>query len=325
MKFIALPDDRLRRVSFYLAMEEYVARTLNDSADCFFMWQVSPSVIFGRNQLVENEVNLPYCQAHQISIYRRKSGGGCVYADQSNVMFSYITRSDNIPFTFHSYINMILLMLHRLGIDAHTSGRNDILIGQRKVSGNAFYHIPGHSIVHGTMLYDTNLQNMAQAITPSKSKLESKGVASVGQHVALLKDFTSLTLREVMQHARNTLCHSEYLLTPADLQHIESLEQEYCSDEFIYGHNPRCTVVRRCRFEGVGELELHMQVKGGVIKSINLLGDYFAVGDVSAQLLQPLQGCQFNRACIENALPPDLSKIILNLQRAPFIDFILEE
>ena len=100
MKYISLPDEKVHRLipadasirclSFYLAMEEFVARRL-DEPDCFFMWQVEPSVIFGRNQVLENEVNLDYCKAHGIKVYRRKSGGGCVYADMDNLMWSFIT------------------------------------------------------------------------------------------------------------------------------------------------------------------------------------------------------------------------------------------
>ena len=123
-----LPFNQTRRLSFYLAMEEYVARHLNHDDDCFFMWQVNPSVIFGRNQLIEKEVNIDYCKKHHIEMYRRKSGGGCVYADMSNVMFSYITRDENVNFTFNRYINLLVLVLFKMGIDAKADGRNDILI-----------------------------------------------------------------------------------------------------------------------------------------------------------------------------------------------------
>lgn len=166
MKYVALPEEKVRRLSFYLAMEEYVARHV-DEDDSFFMWQVEPSVIFGRNQLIENEVNLDYCRANHIATFRRKSGGGCVYADMKNIMFSYITKEDNVSLTFSRYINMVVEVLRRLGVDARASGRNDVMIGDRKVSGSAFYHLPGRSIVHSTMLYDTDMRNMVGAITPT--------------------------------------------------------------------------------------------------------------------------------------------------------------
>ena len=116
MKYITLPTSEVRRLSFYLAMEEYVARHL-DEPDCFFLWQVSPSVIFGRNQVLENEVNVDYCRAHGIRLYRRKSGGGCVYADMDNLMWSFITSEENVNFAFNRFINMVLLVLRKMGIE----------------------------------------------------------------------------------------------------------------------------------------------------------------------------------------------------------------
>ncbi len=186
MVYIQLPQDEERQLSFYLAMEEYVARE-TDVRDAFFIWQVEPSVIFGRNQLIENEVNIDYCRRNGVKMYRRKSGGGCVYADKSNMMLSFVTSSDYVCLTYNRYIMMVVEALREIGIDAKANGRNDIMIDGRKVSGNAFYHIPGRSIVHGTMLYDTDMRNMTACITPDDEKLLSKGVKSVRQHIALLK------------------------------------------------------------------------------------------------------------------------------------------
>ena len=323
MIYIALPGIQQRKLSFYLAMEEYVARHLNTGDDCFFMWQVQPSVIFGRNQVIEAEVNLDYCREHGIRTFRRKSGGGCVYADMSNVMFSYITRDEQVNFTFNRYISLVALMLCKLGIDARTSGRNDILIDGRKVSGNAFYHIPGHSIVHGTMLFDTCMQHMVGAITPSDEKLVSKGVKSVRQHIALLKDYTGLTLDEFKAFVRSNLCNDELSLSADDIAAIEEIEQEYLSPSFIFGNNPAYSTIRRRRIEGVGELEARLQVKGNCIKDINLVGDFFLVGDLDGQLLKPLRGVQLDAPSLAAALPERLDEVILNLTRQAFIDLIL--
>ena len=331
MLYVALPESVCqRRLSFYLAMEEYVARhvrpTLPDGspADCFFMWQVEPSVIFGRNQLIENEVNLDYCRRHGISMYRRKSGGGCVYADRSNVMFSYVTSEQQVGFTFNRYINMVVMVLRRMGIDASASGRNDVMIGDRKVSGNAFYKVAGRSIVHGTMLYDTDMLNMVGAITPSDAKLLSKGVASVRQRIALLKDYTPLTLDEFKATVRRQLCTGELLLTPQQVTDIEQLEQEYLADAFIYGKNPRYTLVRCRRIEGVGELEARIGVKNGIIKEVNLMGDYFLVGDLDHGLLEKLRGVPLTAAALRHALPDRIDDIVMNLMTEDLILLLTE-
>lgn len=232
MKYIALPDEKVRRLSFYLAMEEFVARRL-DEPEGFFFWQVEPSVIFGRNQIVENEVNLDYCRANGIKVYRRKSGGGCVYADWDNLMLSYVTDGDNVGFTFNRFVNMILLVLRKMGVEAVGSSHNDIMIGSRKVCGTAFYQLPGRSIVHSTMLYDTNMTHMLQAITPGPEKLEKKGIQSVRQRITLLKDHTQLSLEEVKTLIRETLCEGERRLTAEEVAEIERLEQTYLSEDFI--------------------------------------------------------------------------------------------
>lgn len=247
MKYISLPDEKVRRqtpagvpirsLSFYLAMEEFVARRLNEP-DCFFMWQVEPSVIFGRNQVAENEVNLDYCKAHGIKVYRRKSGGGCVYADMDNLMWSYITTEENVGFAFNRFVNMVLLVLRKLGIPATGSSHNDIMIGDRKVCGTACYHVAGRSIVHSTMLYDTNMDHMLNAITPGSEKLEKKGIQSVRQRITLLKDFMQedhlpKSVEELKTFIRETLCKGEYVLTEAEVTEVEQIEKAYLTEEFI--------------------------------------------------------------------------------------------
>lgn len=315
MIYVSLPTTQTRRLSFYLAMEEFVARNINTADDCFFMWQVEPSVIFGRNQLIENEVNIEYCRQNDIKTYRRKSGGGCVYADMNNIMFSYITQSENVSLTFDRYINMVAEMLRSLHIPAEATGRNDIMIHGRKVSGNAFYHIPHHSIVHGTMLYDTNMQNMVATLTPSDEKLVSKGVKSIRQHIALLKDYISLSLEEFKQYTKDNLCTSEITLTDADILAIEEIEREYLTQEFIMGSNPRYTKVNKMRIEGVGELEARLEIKGGVIKSVNILGDYFLVGDINADIIAPLIGKPYDLQHISLSLPEHTELTIRNLNK----------
>ena len=325
MKYIALPPIGVQRLSFYLAMEEYVARHLQEEGDCFFMWQVEPSVIFGRNQLIENEVNMDYGRAHHIQTYRRKSGGGCVYADMSNIMFSYITHDENVNFTFNRYINMVVLVLQQLGVNASTSGRNDVMIGNRKVSGNAFYHIPGRSIVHGTMLYDTNMQNMVGSITPTGKKLLSKGISSVRQRIALLKDYIPQSLEEFKTFVRQRLCQDERLLDLHDVESIREIEKEYLSDEFIYGNNPRYSIVRRQHINNVGEIEVRMEIKNNIIKAANIMGDYFVVGDTDRGILLPLRGCELTHSALTQALPERMDHYIMNLQKENFIQLLLQD
>ena len=165
MIYASLPDSPggiARPLPFHLAMEEHLARNYPDG-EYFFMWQVEPTVIFGRCQNPFAEVNLDFCRREGIQTYRRKSGGGCIYADMNNIMFSHVTTSGEVTTTFSRYCRMVADTLRLLGLGAATTGRNDVVIGDRKVSGNAFYHLHGRSIVHGTMLYDADPARMSQA------------------------------------------------------------------------------------------------------------------------------------------------------------------
>ena len=321
MIYVNLNDAKERELSFYLAMEEYVARNMKER-DCFFMWQVEPTVIFGRNQLIENEVNVSFCKQNGIKMFRRKSGGGCVYADKGNIMFSYITKEDNVGFTFYKYINMILAMLEKLNVKATTSGRNDILIDGKKVSGNAFYRIPGRSVVHGTMLYDSDVEAMIASITPSEQKLKSKGVTSVSQRITQLKDYIDLSMEQFKDFAKNTLCNGEITLQQKEVEIILEMEKEYRSHDFIYGNNPKYAVTHHHWLDGVGEMEVRMEVKNGVIQSLNLLGDYFIVGELDA-LLKSLKGVKLNKDDINSVLPNKLDDVILHLHKEDFVNLLL--
>ena len=324
MTFVQLPDERVYRLPFYLAMEEYIAQSFPPQ-DYFFMWQVPPTVIFGRNQLIDNEVNVGFCKSKGIEFYRRKSGGGCVYADEGNIMLSYITPDTNVNFTFNRYMTMVEHALQKLGVDARTTGRNDILIGDKKVSGNAFYHLPDRSIVHGTMLYDTNIAYMSGATTPSASKLESKGVQSVRQYVTTLREHITLTIAELKDFLRTSLCKDTIILTQDDVDAIENISKEYYTDEFIYGKNPACTLSRKKRIEGVGEFVADFVVKDNIIRKANLSGDFFLVGDVDAMLLSRLKNVAYSRDAVEKALKEVVCEnVIMNLKREQLINLIFD-
>lgn len=323
MVYVNIPENKNRLLTFYLAAEEYVANNF-DRKDYFFMWQVNPTVIFGRNQLIENEVNLEYCKNHDIKTFRRKSGGGCVYADMNNIMLSYITDEGNVNFTFNKYINLIVFMLNKLGVNAVASGRNDIMIDGRKVSGNAFYHTPKRNIVHGTMLYDTDMQNMVGSITPSDTKLISKGIQSVRQHITLLKDYIDLSLEEFKAFMKQQLCDEEITLTEKDIEQIKIIEQEYLSKEFIYGNNPKYNIISKQRINDVGDMEIRIEIKNNIIKSINVMGDFFIAGDIDAKIIKPLRNIPLERNRISEALPDFLSEIIPNLKKDDFINLILQ-
>lgn len=325
MVYIDFPFAQPQRLSFYLAAEEYVARYRKED-ECFFMWQVSPTVIVGRNQLLEAEVNLPYCREHGIDVVRRKSGGGCVYADMNNIMFSYINTGQNVTYTFDKYIKCVVDVLRSLNVPAETSGRNDILVDGLKVSGNAFYHLPGRNIVHGTMLYDTDIENMVGSITPSEQKLISKGIKSVRQHIALLKDYLSLSLDDFKDCVKARLCQSRILLEPAEIRKIRDIELEYADENYFLGNNPKYALVRKGRIGGCGDLELRIDLKGHTIRSVSLSGDFFPIGDLDKGFLPQFRGVSFDRMSLERLLDSvDVAHFLRGLTNKALLDFLFDK
>ncbi|MDO4970793.1 MAG: lipoate--protein ligase [Bacteroidales bacterium] len=325
MKYLLLPLNETRILPFYLAMEEYAARIIGND-DLFFMWQVHPTVIFGRNQLISNEVNIPYCKEHGIATYRRKSGGGCVFADMSNIMMSYITCSDNVEHTFSRYTNAMVKVLKKLGLNASDNGRNDILVDGLKVSGNAFYHLPGRSIVHGTMLFDTDMAHMQGAITPSEEKLASKGVKSVRSRITTLSEHLNgrMDIPQFKDFVKSELCDGEILLTDADVKEIEQLMQSYLTPEFIYGNNPRCSKTIHSRIDGVGEFQISIELDHNLIKDINIAGDFFVIGSIDDSIIARLKGVAYTPEAISEALKDlDASKVIANLTTQQLINTFL--
>jgi lipoic acid synthetase/lipoate-protein ligase A len=142
-------------------------------------------------------------------------------------MLSFVTSEKNVGFAFNRFVNMVMLVLRKMGIASTATANNDVMIGSRKVCGTACRTTPQGCIVHSTLLYDTNMAHMLQAITPSREKLQKKGIESVRQRITLLKEHTQLTLDEVKSLVRETLCSGERMLTAADVAGIEALEKNY--------------------------------------------------------------------------------------------------
>ena len=234
MKHVILPDNVRRSLAFYLAMEEFVASEVEGEA--FFVWRVEPTVIYGRNQVFENEVNAEYCREHNVDVVRRKSGGGCVYSDLGNIMLSYVSGRGVVSEVFDRYMTALADALRALGVPAEKSGRNDILVEGRKVSGNAFHQLPDRSIVHGTLLYSTDLEALAEAIKPPVEKLQRHGVESVRQRVMNLSEYVSgmsepaaglLSPEALEEYLIDYFTDGEICLSESDVEKIELITNTY--------------------------------------------------------------------------------------------------
>ena len=166
-----------------------------------------------------------------MKVVRRKSGGGCVYSDMGNIMISYVSERGQVLEVFERYLSALTECLRSLGLDAEKSGRNDVLVKGRKVSGNAFHQLPDRSIVHGTLLYDTDFDALEEAIRPPVEKLVRHGVASVRQRVANLRTYLDpdkiSSACELEEYLVRYFTDGEVRLTEEDLRSIELLESHY--------------------------------------------------------------------------------------------------
>lgn len=235
MTYIQAPADK--RLVWYLAMEEYLAKQVDE--ELFVTWIASPTVIFGRHQVMEAEVNVDFCRANGIAMYRRKSGGGCVYADEGNLMMSYISPSTHSEVVFQSFLDKVSGVLHDLGFAAVKSEHNDIMVEGHKVSGNACYALSTGTIVHGTMLVNVDFDMLQQAITPTAAKLAKHGVQSVRQRVANLSQYAAFdtikTLEALNAHLVDALCVRARELSKKEIEAINIIEKTYLNPQFIKG------------------------------------------------------------------------------------------
>lgn len=303
MKYVVIPESTPRKgVPFYFAVEEYVARTFTDD-DYFFIWQVDPCVMLGRNQLINNEINIENCHKDGVAICRRKSGGGCIYSDAGCLLFSYIVSDHDVARVFEQQMRMTARAVELAGVNVELSGRNDLLVEGRKVAGAAFYRMGRRSIMHNSLLYCTDFEKMQRYLTPSHAKLESKGVASVSQRVGNVGDYTQMEIPQFITVARQQICGADCRkLTEEDLRQIAEIEQRLASEEFIYGSNPKYSLQRRTHLEGVGTLEASVEVKSDRIAALNVTGDYFLMGDIDTEVIDRLRGVRFERQAVSEAL-----------------------
>lgn len=295
MKFLDLSKLGRRKCSFYFALEQYLLTKNED--EVFFFWDIFPSVIIGRHQLIANEVNEEFINSKGIELFRRISGGGCVFADEGDFMFTFITNQTNVNETFKKYLKHICDALNKIGVNAYFSGRNDLLIEGRKFSGNAFFVKGDRSVLHGTFMYDVNIENLVRSITPNKDKLISKGIESVRQRVVNLKEYTNLSMDEVKDALKSFICDEVIYLNDEEIALIEENEKEYLQDKWIRGNNPPHSITKAKRFS-TGLVSINVEVVKNKIKNISFSGDFMWLNDVN-ELASHFIGLDFEKEIIE--------------------------
>ncbi|MDD6731390.1 MAG: lipoate protein ligase C-terminal domain-containing protein [Bacteroidales bacterium] len=301
--YVQLPEyTEHRRAPFYLAAEEYIAQHL-PTDNYLFSWQLGPTVVMGRNQVAHQEVDLDFCVQEGIDVVRRKSGGGAIFADGNNIMWSLITGEGAVEPLFIEYAEQVAAALCKLGAQVELSGRNDIILkGGGKICGNAFYHLPERNIVHGTMLYDTTPRLMQGALHPNVSKLQAKGVKSVRSRIALLKDYLPFGVTELRHRLRSLLCDRSVALGDEAVKEIERMEQGYYDPEYLYGQTAASDLTREARIEGCGTLAFHFTLRGTLIEKVSLSGDFFELDNAAECFNRAFAGAAFTPQSLKQAV-----------------------
>lgn len=292
-----------------LALEEYVLRHRFPGEDCLLFYVNAPSIIIGRNQNTVEEVNEATVRARGIHVVRRISGGGAVYHDLGNLNFSFITAYTPERFNrYDQFLGPVIAELRDLGVPAELGGRNDIVADGRKISGNAQFTTAGRMFSHGTLLYDTDLDAVAAALTPKPGKVESKGHKSVRSRVANIREFLREPLGvDALRQRLVARIFADYAEVPtlaleeADWAAVaELVRTKYGTWEWNYGKSPACNVQRARRFPA-GEIDVRIDVQEGRIAAVRFLGDYIGRREVS-ELEQRLAGVRYDAPSVEAAL-----------------------
>lgn len=306
MKFVS--NNNITDPKLNLAMEEYVLKHLPQDDDYFLFYINRPSIIIGKNQNTIEEVNQRYIEEHHIDVVRRISGGGAVYHDFGNLNFSHVTDDDGNSFhNFKKFTRPIVEVLQSLGVNAEMTGRNDIQVGQAKISGNAMVKVKNRMFSHGTLMLNNDLDEVQNALRVNPAKIKSKGIKSVRKRVANISEFLDEPLdietfkSIILKHIFGDNEVEEYHLTDDDWKNIEALSNEkYRTWEWNYGKNPKYNFEREEKFEK-GFVQIKFDVKKGRIEHAKIFGDFFGVGDVS-ELEDALVGSLHNFESIEAAL-----------------------
>lgn len=315
--------------SFNLALEEYVFKNFKDS-DVIILWRNEPSVIIGKNQNAYAEIDLDFVRQNNISVIRRLTGGGAVFHDLGNVNYTFVSDYESGELdSFKAFAAPVCAFLRNMGLDAEFSGRNDITVGNAKISGTAKTAAGGRSLAHGTLLYSADLLRLSKALKPNLKKLEDKAVRSVKSRVCNISELleNAPSVEEFAQRLAEFFLKEQdvclYELSESDVLAVKQIEKEkYGSWQWNFAASPDFSFKSERKFP-FGIVECHLNVSEGKISDIRFFGDFFSNRDI-ADLEETLKGIKLERESLLKRLS-DLpaSQFIVGITADELINLIL--
>ena len=282
---------------FNLAFDEYCLENVISEEPYFFLWRNRSSVIIGLNQNAYSEVNLPYLESNGITLARRVTGGGAVYHDLQNLNYTIIGRTPSPQ--------PMIDALQRLGVPAELTGRNDIFVEGRKVSGYARRVSKNQEIIHGTLMYDVDIDTLTRVLDAPGSKMQAKGIGSVKSRVANLKEYLPSfnSLDEVQAALQEILAAGDGPMDfPEDgIDKVREMrDDKFSTWDFIYGHSHEADLIRKAKLP-CGTVEAAIRLDRGIIKGLAFSGD-FLFDRPAEELASSLVGCRFERSALADLL-----------------------
>lgn len=309
---------------FNLAAEEYLFK--NTDEEVFMLWQCHSTIVVGKHQNTLAEINYPYVKKNGIKVARRLSGGGTVFHDSGNVNFTFIRHGEKGKLIdYEKHVAPIINLLKKMGVDAQPGKKNEILLKGKKISGNAEHIYKSRILHHGTLLFDTQLDSLNNALQINTGKYHDKAVQSNRSKVTNILQHLheKISVEEFMtylfEHFSNTTNALQYHFSRSDLQIVNhTARQKYNTWEWIYGYSPKYSFENKIKLED-REIGIHLEVESGIIESAAISGDFFK-DDEKHQLINALHQQKHE----EEAIRKIMNHILPNQIHDDKIDRIVE-